>query len=369
MREIISVLVHTKSYIENMEAIQYFCNATKIDSIEIYFMPPLEEKENVPVKAGKYTQYSKENRKINGRIKAELFDYIVCEEQEKKKDSCLTPVISYAECKEILRLFLVERKEFLVTEELRIDETFYYTYRHKYLFHELQNFWTKVCESGVIDDWSDALDNRLELMSICLDKCKIEALKPQNNCTVMHLKYHISYLLLLITGTFDNLAWLINNLYSLGLEEKNRQKIDLLKGTFKNYVKTKSLELYKIMSEDGFDHKIKAIRELRDRIVHRDFLQAVRGGNHKSEYDTSYLYLDLSAYQLLRQAGFESTTVSIKIGDNVCVDMMSFVNFAEQLVVHIVNSLLKVIAKEIYDSEENIVLWKMFDFPEKPYVL
>ena len=112
-------------------------------------------------------------------------------------------------------------------------------------------------------------------MTICFDQCKIEAYKSQNNTTVMYLKYHLSHLLLLITGTFDNLAWIINNQYDLKL---HRMKIDLRGKDFKEAVENRSPEIHEILTDEEIVAIIDAIRELRDRIVHRDFIKAIRGG-------------------------------------------------------------------------------------------
>lgn len=396
----ISILVHTESYLDDTSVLEWFVNANKLKGINVYFMPVLTTDVKVPVTTGTYVNitangrvhtsielddfsgilyvhkysnielddeiYFEETEKhvIKGDISFDMFNYIVFENKENINDKNGVPVLDFEECKAVLRLFLVHKKDFAITEHSHIDETFYYIYRHKQIFSEFQNFWSAVCNGNGLNDWADALDNRLWLMAICFDNCKIEALKHQNNVTVMQLKYHISYLLLLITGTLDNLAWLINNLYELKIEEDDRKKIDLIKKAFKNIVKNKSLKLFDFLDSDLFDDKILAIRELRDRIVHRDFMKIVR-----SDIDSSSLWMDNIVYDKIKVAGFSEDKIKIKTKEWCFIDTLDFINFVENIIVEIVNNILNIISREIYKSEEKYEIWSFLDLPNKPYVL
>lgn len=398
----VSVLVHTQDFIKDNGALQYLRNANKIKGIKVYFMPVLSTNTTLSLETGKYTHFKDglitsvvldfadcgcvvsmhsdisvniddkeiyrlaEKSIINGELVTDLFDYVVVRTNFANKEKCNVPVVSLEQCKEILRLFLVHRKQFWVSGHYCIDETFYYIYRHKKLFSEFQNYWSAVCESGEIDDWSDALDNRLKLMTICLDQCKIEAYKAQNNTTVMYLKYYLSYLMLLITGTFDNLAWIINNKYSLKLD---RMKIDLKGKKFKESIKDKSDSIYTILTEKKTEAVIAAIRELRDRIVHREFIKVGRGGNVNSKNETSYLYLDTEAYDLLEEAGFSRVGIEFKTEDEVFIYMHEFIDFLERSTVDFVNALVKIIADEIYDARDTYEIWKLLELAVEPYVL
>lgn len=397
--ETISVLVHTESFFNDIIALDWFMNANKLKSINIYFMPILADDIDVPVVTGVYTNnevgcrvqtsivfddcssvlyvhgYSKNNFDdetyyaetekyvIKGDLSTDMFDYIVVKNKENQNDGNVIPVLDFNECKEVLRLFLVYKKDFAITEYRCVDETFYYIYRHKQIFSKFQNFWSATWSKNGMHDWEVALDNRLWLMTICFDNCKIEALKEQNNVTVMQLKYHISYLLLLVTGTLDNLAWLINNLYELKIEEGDRRKIDLIKSAFKKIVKKKSLELFNFFDSDLFDDKIFAIRELRDRIVHRDFVEIVRGD------DSSSLWMDNIVYNKLKVAGFPDEKIKIKTLNGCFIDTLSFVNFIENVIVEMVDNILSIISREIYKSEEKYEMWEFLGLPCTPYVL
>lgn len=400
--ETISILVYTEKFLNDSVALDFFCNVNKISRIRIYYMPLLSKQKDCGLMLGEYSHYKhgvftnvtinfgdcssvvsmhnhlpeniddidiyklSEENIVHGQLLTDLFDYIVSRDFFPEQEKCDIPVISLERCKEILRLFLVHRKEFIVSEHHIIDETFYYMYKHKQLFSEFQNYWSAVIENEAEYNWADALDNRLCMLTICLDQCKIEAYKRQNNLTVMHLKYHLSYLILLITGTFDNLAWIINNQYELKL---SRMKIDLRGSQFKNSIKEKSVAINNVLEAEYARTGIDAIRELRDRIVHRDFIKAIRGSNSKYKYETSYFWLDDETYKLFTKAGFVNSGVKVKTGDYIFIDMHDFIYFLENIVVKITNELLKIIANQIYGSKDTYEIWKMLGLSVEPYVL
>lgn len=398
--EYISILVYTENFLNDSVALNFFCNANKIPNIRIYFMPILSKQKECNLIVGKYSHFNHgvftnvvinfedcsevinsyknismniddlyrltEDNIIHGQFVSETFDYIVTTRALAEQEKFDIPVISLEKCKELLRLFLVQRKQFWVSEHYKIDETLYYIYKHKHLFSEFQNYWHAVINTKEDYDWEDALDNRLSMITICLDQCKTEAYKAQNNVTIMHLKYHLSYLLLLITGTFDNLAWIINNDYHLDLKRKN---IDLRGTLFKQKIKVKSMKLYNVLEHEYSKNGINAIRELRDCVVHRDFIKTIRMSNSKYGVEVSCFCLDNKTYDLFVQAGFKNSSVKLKIGSEILIDMHDFINFLENRVVKITNELLKIIAVEIYGATDTYEIWKLLGLPVDPYVL
>ena len=400
--ENISILVYTENFLNNSSAIKFFSNVNKIPQIRIYFMPVLSKQKVCSLTVGEYSHFShgvftnvaikfpdcsevvsihrnlpeniddidiyrlSEDNIIHGQFVSDTFDYVVTERGLLEHEKCDIPVISLERCKELLRLFLVQRNQFWVSEHHKIDETFYYIYKHKQLFSEFQNYWQAVINKKETDDWADALDNRLCLITICLDQCKIETYKTQNNVTTMHLKYHLSYLLLLITGTFDNLAWIINNNYQLNLRRNN---IDLRSSQFKKKIKGKSIAIYNVLETEYSKTGIDAIRELRDRVVHRDFIKTIIAGDSKYKYQTSYFWFDHETYNLFAKAGLENSSVKLTAGNDVFIDMHDFINFLESRVVNITNQLLKIIADEIYGAGDVYKIWELLGLSVEPYVL
>jgi len=399
--ETLRILVHTESFINNPEALRYFANAGMLPNVRIYFLPLLSfdlptnmttamyehhyngclthstiicsdcravaavyrEKEQ-PEKHELDTRVEKSI--LAGNIACDLFHYVVVDDTVPYGDTNDVPVICLQQAREILRLFQVVKKTYYCTENESIDEMMYYIYRHKVLFVELQNLWSACLENNGIDDWIGALDHRLELITMCLDYCKIEAYKKQNNLTAMHLMYHISYLLLLVTGTFDNLAWLINNHYNLQL---HKMKVDIRKSDFQKAVNSKSSALYGIITAPTFGKRIDAIREIRDRVVHRDFIELSNYSLANRDLRGSVLNLERSVGDLLLLGGFHASGIKFIIGDTYLVHTLAFIEFIESTVVDMVNRLTKTLAKEIFESNDPWVIWKMLKFSKEPYVL
>ena len=398
MPERISMLVYTQSFICDKDSFLYFKNANLLKSISIYFMPLLNKHgQSLPIETGYYKHTPEENairtsiefsdcasglfvssnvpqKKAEDDLneKAEkcilhnrlndLFDYIVasdawCEEHEEHDN-----IVSYSEAKGILRLFLIQKKEFELVNNYCIDEFLYYIYRHKELFQEYQNFWSSILKgkNNVEIDTANALGNRLLLFSMCMDNASIEAYKAQNNTTAMHIKYHVSYLLLLITGSFDSLAWLINDLYGLGFEIKKRNQIDLINRDF-----CKAVE-QKLLSESDFINQVKAIRDLRDRIVHRNFIDTVSNGDGAKR--KNYLWIDQIASDKLLKAGFDEQWYLMKTGNLNAIDILSFLRYVQKVTVNIVNRFLKEISMEIYHSDTQYSINELLQLP-KPFVL
>lgn len=401
----ISVLVYTESFLGDELSFTYFHNAGKLEGIHIYYMPVVGDANgSFLVETGVYRSFCQEGRTftaiqfpqcsevvythnaagssktehennrlaeeriLQGESPLELFHYVVASDQWCKSHARDSWVISFSTCKEILRLFLVNRKRFWLTEHASCGETLYYIYYHKRLFASFQTFWSACVAGGNLTDWAEALDNRLLLFSICLDQAKIEAYKDQNNATAMYLKYHISYLLLLITGTLDNLAWLINNLYNMNMEENERNKVDLLSKDFRKKVQPKSSRIYNVIKDNNFIDKIRAVRELRDRIVHRDFIHTIssRGAGGKIQ---NYLWADKTVVEKLEKAGFAKENFIIRISDSAASDILALIHFLQDTTIEIVNKFLIIIADEVYHSRNQYTIWKLLGFSREPYVL
>lgn len=404
--ETISILVYTQSFLCDYGAYQYFKNADRLESIKVYFMPLLITPDKSPaINTGIYKHTPEGNsirtsvvfsdcsgyayfspntpqRKTDeelSKIAEEImlrnpfhplsFDYTVASDVWCYEHKGYDNVKSFSEVKEILRLFLVNKKEFELVEHYYIDESFYYIYRNRVIFKEFHNFWSSTVNdrNETNTDTANALGNRLILLSMCIDNTKTEAYKPQNNTTAMHLKYHISYLLLLITGIFDSIAWIINNLYGLGLEEKNRRQIDLINCSFRKKSKLQSAKIYTLLSKTEYVNRIEAIRELRDTIVHRNFINTISSGEGKSRQN--YLWIDKTSSEKLLKAGFDEEGYFMRDDLLNLIYILRFVDFLQETVTNIVNDYLMNISNEIYHSSVQIPLHILYKFPSEPYVL
>ena len=397
----ITILVHTESIINDPGAIEYLISANRLSAISVLFMPIIHSSDLVLCEMGSYVfdcgEHSQtmslvfpegktvfrytlgadekshqemkeiaERHILSGSFSSSMIDYIVTNSENTVKTEPDIPILNVQQCQEILRLFLVHTSQYQITEFEEVDESFYYSYKHRALFSEFQNYWSAVCRKKEKDDWAEALDKRLELISICLDKCLIEANKNQNNCTVMHLRYHVAYLILLVTGTFDNLAWIINTQYGLDL---GKFDIDLRKEKFLKKVKEHSSAIYDLISNELFTAEINSVREVRDRIVHRQYIQTGTGGNIRNKYMNSYLFIDREVYDLLKNAGFHDIGETLLTTNEAFIHLEPFIYFVKAVITRNVNTLLRIIAEERYGAKDSYEMWDFLGFPCEPYVL
>lgn len=409
--ETITILVYTESFSNFPQAIEYFEKIDAFEEFEINYLPILNKETKINVSQCTYKHRREKNiiystiklKNSSGcigthnRILFENFDaltedelnllsekiilegntyaapfdvVVVSNEWAHKAHPLPSQTIPFSKFKEFIRLFMINNHKFYIKPHYSIDEFCYYIFRHKYLFKNFQHFWSSNVHS--LDDYNDALDNRLLQFSICLDKAKSLLWQKQNNITAMHLKYHISYLILLSTGIFDNLAWIINNYYALDLGKNSRLNIDLKiygkKDTFIKSLSKKSPILASFIKSDTVQRKIEVIREFRDRIVHRDFIKTIASGNSKQTRH-NYLMVDAEAKDMLINAGFSRSSFPFSTNAVICADIADFTDFIEDSVVYITDGLLEIINNELFNGNKQVIIWAMLDFPCEPYIL
>src|SRR5690606_20587977 len=117
---------------------------------------------------------------------------------------------------ELIRLLAVDKDCFYTKPNEKISGFYYYLYRYKSIFFEFQPAWTKVVyakDHGIIDskveEQFDSLAHRLEYICRSADKVSIYSLKEGNNSNQANALYHFGYLVMLITGVYDDIAWII----------------------------------------------------------------------------------------------------------------------------------------------------------------
>lgn len=404
-KEHLRIVVHTASFCDSAESMAYFDALSKYRQFSIYYLPVAGCNTLNGTQPGQYEHIREKHiiystiqfsdcsgcigthHEINGVVFSDLsdvdldqmaehiivsgntyaapFDLVVVSDKWAAENTTeKNTVLSMTDFRETLRLYMVHTKQFYISPCERIDELFYYTYRHKAVFRQFQPFWSSTVYSNALDSYADALDNRLMQFLLCVDNIKVILLKEQNNITAMHLKYHVPYMTLLTTGIFDNLAWLINNKYGLQL---SRMKVDLKKTQYIDAVRTKSAVLADYLSDDFIQLKIDAIREIRDRIVHRDFIQTIRSGSRSAS--ENYLFVDAAIKEKLEKAGFPKSGLPDITHSFVCIDIKTFATFIEETVIQIVNAVLGSINSEIYGSTEEICIWKLLDLPHEPLII
>ena len=152
------------------------------------------------------------------------------------------------------------------------------------------------------------------------------------------------------------------------MEEKERTKIDLLKKEFRQKIEKKSFRIHEILVKNDFINRVEAIRELRDRIVHRDFINTIFSRRADGS-NQNYLWVDRTVSDKLKKAGFPTKGFILKISDETSIDILMLIDFLQNTTIQMVNELLKIVSDEIYDSRHQYTIWKLLDFPTQPYVL
>ncbi|ATP55562.1 hypothetical protein CPT03_03325 [Pedobacter ginsengisoli] len=135
-----------------------------------------------------------------------------------------------------------------------------------------------------IENLLQSLNDRMILMNKAVIELKYQSLRTVTNNASTEVMYHLSYFVVLVTGVYDNLAWIINYLYGLGysLEHINRTKVKLqnvhnptnkpTEAYYKNLLH-KAPGICKYLLSDKISCLIDFIYPLRDAIQHRSFIK------------------------------------------------------------------------------------------------
>lgn len=185
-----------------------------------------------------------------------------------------------------LRLCLVCSRHFLVRPQFRINKGFYYLYRMHRCFPEFQPAWIIVSIAGEqllppgLHDQTISLGLRLQHLVRAIDESLIAALRTPGNDTEADYLYHLSNLVLLISGAYDDIAWLICHSYRLSLKGQSvTLKLDRQgHSRLLNAVRAANPTLVAHLSAADTRERIESIYPLRDRLQHREFLRTVSTG-------------------------------------------------------------------------------------------
>lgn len=160
------------------------------------------------------------------------FDYFVVSPEDQffysnlRKEQDLDP----QEALNRVRILAVNSGLFYVQPKTTVNEGFYYLYRFKKVFQSFQKAYTAApfSERVPVDACKqfDSLAQRLELICRAADHASHFALRRADNDNQDRALCHTAFLIMLITGAFDDLAWLIAHMYSIKVD---RQKVSLRK--------------------------------------------------------------------------------------------------------------------------------------------
>jgi len=196
--------------------------------------------------------------------------------------------------KNIIRIIFSNNNIYLYRPNFKINEGYYYLMRFKTIFSCYQDPWSIIVhsrdENKKVFDNMASLSTRLVFICKAYEKTAYFTLLKVNNDTFDNLLYHLGYFIMLCTGAFDDLAWIIMNLYEIRL---SRMQIALKQKKFKDKIEMKNPTLFKLLNNEDFITKLESFYPIRDALQHRNFLSGytVHGGNETSHM----IYLDPEA--------------------------------------------------------------------------
>ncbi|MBE7122994.1 hypothetical protein [Bacillus cereus] len=244
----------------------------------------------------------------------DYFDFFVIDEgdtffrsrRKKGQDVTLQEVLNY------VRVLLVNYGIFKVFPNYTVNEGLYYRYRIQKVFPMYQRAWGIVCANrreGKVFEQLDSLSRRLEFLLRAQDKVQFFELKTVNNDTQDIVLYHLAYFIILITGVFDDLAWIIHSLYSFKLDNKHQIKLrmdfDENRNQFKdnkffNELSNSNRKLFMFLRKPDIQSFINWVYPFRDTIQHREFLHGIRYSNANEDFEGSLFSIPNEALEKVK---------------------------------------------------------------------
>ncbi|MBD8848402.1 hypothetical protein [Priestia megaterium] len=316
------------------------------------------------------------------------FDYFIINsdnpilKNNKSKGNALNPEYSL----ELIRLLLINNRLFYINKNTTVNEGFYYLYRFKKIFHQYQEAWTIIVSAyskslitkELFEQFS-SLSQRLEFACRSYDKLSFYDLKRANNDTQDNTLYHFSYFIMLITGIFDDLAWILKHLNRLNLSRMEiglKVPVNKTSTKFYNKLKQKNEKLCKYLMSQETQTKIKLFYPLRDTLQHRQFLHGVRYKNDNENIDKNLFIVPEGTVELINSLSNDINEYGvINVITDYYLDTHVFALKALQVVAEIVNNTLSLMEldriKKLLDVKESkynekIALEVLFDWDSEP---
>lgn len=256
---------------------------------------------------------------------------------------------------DLVRILLVNLGYFYVNPYYKVNEGYYYLYRFKKLFFNYQYSWSNVVSlhgkniSEDVFNQFDSLSLRLEMICRAADKVSFYDLKYANNDTQDNTVYHLGYLIMLITGVFDDIAWIITKLYSLKLSNMEvGLKIPSKKTSTKFYNKLhiKNIKLYEYLTNNIIQNKIKMVYPLRDTLQHREFMKGIHYLEKSSGYEKNLYRIPekvVDCIKVFSKGNLKEFGIMWRDGNLYYIEAYTFVSNLLNVVTEIINNVLVLI--------------------------
>ncbi|SDM85708.1 hypothetical protein SAMN05518871_102407 [Psychrobacillus sp. OK028] len=283
----------------------------------------------------------------------EFYDYFIIAKDDglyQSNSKQLTDVPP-EEAIELIRILLVNLGYFYVVPRFKINEGYYYLYRFKKIFSEFQPAWSIVVSGqgcGISDEIMnqfDSLSQRLEFICRATDKVSYYSLKYANNDTQDNTLYHLGYLIMLITGAFDDLAWILTQIYELKLSKMEVVLKEPVKKTrFYEQLLEKNIKLHDFLTSDYTQNVIKMFYPIRDTLQHRQFVKGMKFSSN-SGYENNVFALPKHTVDILKNITEDTKEYGLVFShqDTFLFDSHVFVSKVTENFAYIVNNILALI--------------------------
>lgn len=282
------------------------------------------------------------------------FDYIVA------KGNSLSVLktnqfISADYAMELIRILLVNLGIFKITPNSTFDEVGYYLYRYKRIFDRYQYAWTVAVKAKDSDFPPDAkkhlesLATRLEYVCRASDKISYYSLQNPGNDTKAKTAYHFSYMILLATGIFDDLAWIIKYLNGLQMGRKQVDLRDTKDLCDKLENNNNALQHY--LTNDSTQYRIKLFYPMRHKFMHREFIKSMGYINPSKDYKKNLFSIPSEVVEIIKSE-FEEEELEkwglVNLGTKTFMEAHFFSKKAMKVLREIVNEILGIIDWDEY---------------------
>lgn len=282
----------------------------------------------------------------------EFYDYFIVAKDDVLYQSTLkrSTDIPPDEAIELIRILLVNLGYYYVVPRFKVNEGYYYLYRFKKIFKEFQPAWSIVVFghgygiSEEIMNQFDSLSQRLEFICRATDKVSYFSLKHANNDTQDSTLYHLGYLIMLITGAFDDLAWILTHIYELRLSKMEVVlKEPVKKKRFYEQLQEKNKKLHDFLTLDHTQNIIKMFYPIRDSLQHRQFVRGMKFSSN--DYENNVFALPKHTVDIMRNITEDTKDYGLVFShkDTFLFDAHIFTTKVTENFAYIVNNTLALI--------------------------
>lgn len=193
--------------------------------------------------------------------------------------------MSLTEAREYMNLYLMQYDKYYVQPHLTVNRGLYYLARMKQSFQALHSLSSAaVYGKAVIPNGEYLLDylgnfsQRAMILHQIVDNIGVQFYQIPNNDTQDEMLYHLNFLVPLVTGMFDTLAWITDYRYNLNL---NRRQVVLRVDNvnrptaFVNQLAHHNQQLANLLLQPDVQSLINLFYPIRDSIQHRLLLKGL----------------------------------------------------------------------------------------------